>query len=100
MISITRNYFYKQIKINLIPYIYISSNSLSTPSEIYKSDPQTLARWLDVSIIKRKGRAFEADISLLPLDSVDSILFPPIKVCILIKTCIIIINIIIFSYLM
>jgi hypothetical protein len=80
MIAIRRKCFNRQIKSYIIPYIYIPSNCLSTPSEIYKSDPQTLARWLDVSIIKRKGRAFEADRTLLPLNSEDSIVFPPIKV--------------------
>ena len=43
----------------------------------YKSDTQTLARWLDVSVVKKKGRAFEADAGLLPAKGAQ--VFPRIK---------------------
>ena len=43
----------------------------------YKSDTQTLARWLDVSVVKKKGRAFESDGGLLPAKGAQ--VFPRIK---------------------
>lgn len=43
----------------------------------YKTDTQTLARWLDVSIVKRKGRAFEVDRNLITASKAD--FFPTIK---------------------
>ena len=64
---------------------YASSRAVFVPSdgmvdtavEHYKSDTQTLARWLDVSVVKKKGRAFEADAELLPAK--DAKVFPLIK---------------------
>jgi len=50
---------------------------IDTAVEHYKSDTQTLARWLDVSVVKKKGRAFEADTELLPAK--DAKLFPLVK---------------------
>jgi hypothetical protein len=50
---------------------------VDTAVEHYKSDTQTLARWLDVSVVKKKGRAFEADAELLPAK--DAKVFPLIK---------------------
>lgn len=47
-----------------------SSSTISgaaTPNDKvkYDSDTQTLAKWLDVGIVKRKGRAFDADSRLI-----------------------------------
>jgi len=55
-----------------------SSRSAAEAAAIahYKSDTQTLARWLDVGIVKRKGRAFDADTSLIP--AARAVDFPPI----------------------
>lgn len=50
---------------------------VDTAIEHYKSDTQTLARWLDVSIVKKKGRAFEADTALLPAKN--ATVFPLVK---------------------
>ena len=50
---------------------------VDTAAEHYKSDTQTLARWLDVSVVKKKGRAFEADTELLPAK--DAKVFPLVK---------------------
>ena len=46
----------------------------------YKTDTQTLANWLDVSIVSRKGRAFAADRDLLDADSMEAISFPFLQV--------------------
>lgn len=43
----------------------------------YESDPQMLARWLDVSIVKRQGRAFDADNVLISRN--EAIKFPSVK---------------------
>ena len=40
-------------------------------------ETQKLANWLDVSIVKRQGRAFKADLNLLPKES--AIIFPPVR---------------------
>ena len=42
----------------------------------YKSDTQTLANWLDVSIVSRKGRAYAADRDVLDPECMEAILFP------------------------
>lgn len=44
----------------------------------YRGDSQTLARWLDVSVVKRKGRAFDADSQLIPAKN--AMQFPQIQV--------------------
>ncbi len=44
----------------------------------YRADSQTLARWLDVSVVKRKGRAFDADTQLIPAKNAHK--FPQIQV--------------------
>ena len=56
------------------------SRSIITSAEIekYKTDTATLARWLDVSIVKEKGRAFDADRYLIKKKEADY--FPPVKV--------------------
>ena len=43
----------------------------------YKKDTLTLARWLDVTIVKRKGRAYPADTQLIDISQ--SVKFPPLK---------------------
>lgn len=43
----------------------------------YKTDTQTLARWLDVSIVKRAGRAFDADKKLINRSEAE--FFPTVK---------------------
>lgn len=58
------------------PGSYVISNSPEA-KEHYQKDPQMLARWLDVSIVKRKGRAFPADDQLLPAK--DAIVFPVVS---------------------
>jgi hypothetical protein len=43
-----------------------TSSGTTTNDKIkYDSDTQTLAKWLDVGIVKRKGRAFDADSCLI-----------------------------------
>jgi hypothetical protein len=44
----------------------------------YRTDSQTLARWLDVSVVKRQGRAFDADSQLIPAKN--AMQFPQIQV--------------------
>jgi len=46
--------------------------------EKYKTDSNMLAKWLDVSIVSKKGRAFEADKYLIVPSKAD--VFPPAKV--------------------
>ena len=46
----------------------------------YKSDTQTLANWLDVSIVSRKGRAYAADRDVLDPDCMEAITFPFLQV--------------------
>ena len=53
------------------------SGIVDTAVEHYKSDTQTLARWLDVSVVKKKGRAFDADTELIPAKGAK--IFPLIK---------------------
>jgi hypothetical protein len=43
----------------------------------YDSDTQTLAKWLDVGIVKRKGRAFDADRGLIPAS--EAVSFPVVR---------------------
>ncbi len=54
-------------------------NGVITPEEIkhYQTDTRTLARWLDISIIKYQGRAFDADKELININSTNT--FPTIK---------------------
>jgi hypothetical protein len=54
------------------------SNSGGIGFSALQGDPGTmkLARWLDVSIIKRQGRAFDASKSLMSHTDEDSIIFP------------------------
>lgn len=52
---------------------------VDTAATHYKSDTQTLARWLDVSIVKKKGRAYEPDFALLPAKA--ALPFPLLKGC-------------------
>jgi hypothetical protein len=59
---------------------YSTSNSCAQAADskkLYDTDTQTLARWLDVGIVKKKGRAFAADKTLLP--AVDAVKFPSVK---------------------
>lgn len=56
-----------------LPCCFITTEEI----EHYKKDSLTLARWLDVTIVKRKGRAYPADRNLIEL--VDSVHFPPLK---------------------
>lgn len=46
----------------------------------YKSDTQTLANWLDIGIVSRKGRAFSADYKVLDENSMEAMIFPFLKV--------------------
>lgn len=43
----------------------------------YKEDTKSLARWLDFSVVKYKGRAFDADIDLIPYELSNT--FPLLK---------------------
>ena len=51
--------------------------SSTTEKVKYDSDTQTLAKWLDVGIVKRKGRAFDADTSLIHAN--EAISFPVVR---------------------
>ena len=51
--------------------------STTTEKVKYESDTQTLAKWLDVGIVKRKGRAFDADTSLIQAN--EAISFPVVR---------------------
>ena len=44
----------------------------------YRNDPQALARWLDVSVIKRRGKVYEADAKLIPVQD-DMFKFPSVE---------------------
>jgi len=43
----------------------------------YKADKQTAAKWLDIGIVKKKGRAYDANSSLIPIEH--SIIFPSVQ---------------------
>ena len=45
--------------------------------KFYKTDTQTLAKWLEVGIVKRKGRAYDADKKLLPIEG--ALVFPNVQ---------------------
>ena len=46
----------------------------------YKTDTQTLANWLDIGIVARKGRAFSADHDVLDVNSMEAMKFPFLQV--------------------
>jgi hypothetical protein len=46
----------------------------------YKSDTQTLANWLDIGIVARKGRAYAADRDVLDVNSMEAMEFPFLRV--------------------
>lgn len=46
----------------------------------YKTDTQTLANWLDIGIVARKGRAFSADHDVLDVNSMEAMVFPFLRV--------------------
>eukprot|EP01041_Mallomonas_annulata_P016196 gene16196-33959_t len=52
--------------------------SLFSSAQHFKSNPKIMAKWLDVSVIKKNGKVFTADMSLIP--SKDALLFPRVEV--------------------
>jgi hypothetical protein len=52
--------------------------------EFYKNDTKTLARWLDIGIVKRQGRAYENENGIFSCDAdlilpTDAMYFPEVK---------------------
>mmetsp|Transcript_19694 Transcript_19694/g.19794 ORF Transcript_19694/g.19794 Transcript_19694/m.19794 type:complete len:236 (+) Transcript_19694:178-885(+) len=80
--------FNNRLSRSFTPMIFSCINMPRTSSfsslEDYKSDPKVLTAWLDVSIIKRNGKAFQTDISLIPVE--EALIFPDVRVFTLIDT--------------
>ena len=48
-----------------------------TPRERYRNDFQTRIGWMDFGVIKKKGRAYEPNESLIPVE--EAMLFPVVE---------------------
>lgn len=71
---------YEDLDLRKYSHLHITKRTKITADDIrnYKSDASSLASWLDVTIVKRKGRCFDASKSLIT--AVDADTFPSINV--------------------